>query len=107
MNRTERRKHQNNITGKLTREEAHKALMTATMAAYKEAQADTVYRQILVMSVVLRDKFGWGHKRLDKLLDEMEELSDTVNKKRVKVSELHSIVVDELKLDIVKPKNVE
>lgn len=54
------------------------------------------------MCVCLRDKFGWGHKRLDRILDEMEELSDTVNQKRVKVSDLHQIVVEELGIDIVK-----
>ena len=102
MNRAERRKHLNRITGNLSREQAHKALMEATTKAYKEAVRDTAQKQILVMSVCLRDKFGWNGEQLNRLLDEMEELSDTVNKKRVKVSDLHQIVVEELGIDIVK-----
>lgn len=103
MNRAERRKYQKKITGSMSREAAQEALMEATMIAHKDAVRDTSQRQILIMCVCLRDKFGWGETRISRLLDEMEELSDSVNKKRVKVSDLHQIVVDELKIDIIKP----
>lgn len=102
MNRAERRKLQNKITGNMSREAAQKALMEASTMAYKEAVRDTAQKQILVMSVCLRDKFGWNGEQLNRLLDEMEELSDTVNQKRVKVSDLHQIVIEELGIDIVK-----
>ena len=106
MNRAERRKHLNKITGSMSREAAQKALMEATTKAYKEAVGDTAQRQVLVMCVALRDKFGWGQGRINRLLDEMEELSDSVNKKRVSVRDLHQIVEEELKIDIVKPRGI-
>lgn len=107
MNRAERRKLQNKITGSMSREKAQKALMEASTMAYKEAVRDTAQKQILLMCVCLRDKFGWGHARINRLLDAMENLSDTVNKKYVKVSDLHQVVIEELGIDIVKIGEME
>ena len=70
-----------------TQAEVHKAKRNATAFAVRVAFA--------IIFTVMRDKFGWGKKRLRQLWDYVEDLSESIKLGYVNVNDLLQTLEDE------------
>lgn len=94
-----RRKKENEKMGKqiiLTRAEINRMNAEATERAYKVMFGVTL--------IVLRDKYGFGRKRLKAFQDEMLKQIKCVEEGYVTFSELKEIVEKETGLEIIRTK---
>lgn len=64
--------------------------------ARKQAQSEAVKYAWAIMFSVLRDKEGWGVVRLKRLWDEVEDLSDSIEKGYVSVQDLLETLEEEI-----------
>lgn len=64
--------------------------------AKKQAQSEAVKYAWAIMFSVLRDKEGWGIVRLKRLWDEVEDLSDSIEKGYVSVRDLLDTLEEEI-----------
>lgn len=71
------------------------ATMADVKKAKKMAQAEAVTIAIAIIFTVMRDKEGWGVKRLQRLWREVNDLSDSVAQGYVKISDLLAVLEDE------------
>ncbi len=63
--------------------------------AKKEAQVNAVKAAWAIMFSVLRDKFGWDVEQLQKMWDEVEDLSDSVTQGYVSVADMMQTLEEE------------
>lgn len=61
----------------------------------------TNYAIILLLSV-LHDKWGFGSKRLAKVLSQTDELADSISNGYVKLEDLRSMIEDECGIRVIK-----
>lgn len=71
------------------------ATMADVKKAKKMAQAEAVTIAIAIIFTVMRDKEGWGVKRLQRLWSEVNDLSDSVAQGYVTVSDLLTVLEEE------------
>lgn len=69
--------------------------MADVKKAKKMAQAEAVTIAIAIIFTVMRDKEGWGVKRLQRLWREVNNLSDSVAQGYVKISDLLAVLEEE------------
>lgn len=65
----------------------------------KHRQEGILFVTVIFLSV-MRDKFGYGHKRLSRIYKAMESLSESIAKGYVKLSELRQVLEEESKITI-------
>ena len=61
----------------------------------KQATQETVRHVHVLFFTVMRDKEGYGVKRLQRLYAEVEDLSDSVNRGYVTISDLFKVLEEE------------
>lgn len=98
MNRAERRRHEKQKKGKVSFEDSQR-LGKAAMSQGISYATDSLY---VVLSAVLHDKWGWGHQRIARLLEQIEYQYSCVSSGHVKIDELRGMVEEELKIRIIK-----
>lgn len=64
--------------------------------AKQQAQSEAVKYAWAIMFSVMRDKEGWGVVRLKRLWDEVEDLSDSIEKGYVSVRDLLDTLEEEI-----------
>lgn len=85
MNRAERRKKVPARNAKLLAEVSRAdGISFATSGIYAS------------LILILHDKWGWGHTRLTRLLDQVTEQFDSVNHGYVSIDDLKKTILDEL-----------
>lgn len=52
------------------------------------------------LALVLRDKWGWGHVRVMRLLRQIDEQYDAINKGYLSIDDVQQTVFEELKIDL-------
>jgi hypothetical protein len=57
----------------------------------------------LVLATCLHDKWGWGHVRIKRLFDQMDNLFDSVDKDFVSIEDLKTILENEIGIEL-RPK---
>lgn len=71
----------------------------ATLADVKKAKRDAcnlaVDHAFAIFFTVMRDKEGWGNKRLKRLWEEVSDLSDSISRGYVSVSDLLQTLEEE------------
>lgn len=83
------------MTKKKTNPNKKPATMADVKKAKKMAQAEAVTIAIAIIFTVMRDKEGWGVKRLQRLWREVNDLSDSVAQGYVTVSDLLTVLEEE------------
>lgn len=83
------------MTKKKTNPNKKPATMADVKKAKKMAQAEAVTIAIAIIFTVMRDKEGWGVKRLQRLWGEVNDLSDSVAQGYVKISDLLAVLEEE------------
>lgn len=63
--------------------------------AKKTATNEAMTNCFALVFMALRDKEGWGKKRLYRLWEEVIEMADSVNKKRITIDDLVVTLADE------------
>ena len=68
---------------------------------FKETAVHNVFELTLgIPAIVLHDKFGFGHTRLDRFLDEVEALSRECDEGRLSLEDMRSALLDECGFDL-------
>ena len=73
--------------------------------AKRQAQQEAVRYAWAIMFATLRDKFGWGEIRLQRLWGEVDNLSDSISKGYVKVADLMAMLKDEAGIVLTSNQN--
>ena len=60
-----------------------------------------ITNSMTLMFTVLRDKEGYGHKRIRRVFNQTVELAQTVNERYVSIEELQKALLDEIDVRIV------
>lgn len=76
------------------------ATMADVQRAKRDAQDEAVKLAWTIFFTVMRDKEGYGIKRLKRLWGEVEYLSDSIAKGYVNLEELHKVLRDEGGIDL-------
>ena len=63
--------------------------------AKKQARDQAIRIAWAIMFTCLRDKEGWGKKRLRRLWNEVEDLSDSIGKGYVSIADLLKVLEDD------------
>jgi len=74
----------------------------------KQIELESQYKSMKIMTqgltsaflLILHDKFGFGHKRCTKLLNELYELMDSVDKNYLTLDDMKNAVEEELDIAI-------
>ena len=74
----------------------------ATAADVAKAKREAVMSAIAIFFTVMRDKEGYGIKRLRRLWDEVNDLSDSITKGFVSVPDLIKVLEEEAGIVISK-----
>ena len=61
----------------------------------KECTRDGVNAAFTIFLTVMRDKWGYGHKRLNRLYGQIVDLSETIGEGYISVDKLKKILKDE------------
>lgn len=72
----------------------------ATQADVQKARAAGIKAATAIMMYVMREKFGFGTKRLTRLWDEVSSLSEEMIDGRVKLDEITDVLLNEYGIDI-------
>ncbi len=73
----------------------HPATQADIIRAKKETQINAVKAAWAIMFTALRDKFGWDAEKLQKMWDEVEDLSDSVTQGYVSVADMMRTLEEE------------
>ena len=84
------------MSGKRVNPRRRPATLADVEKAKKQAQSEAVKYAWAIMFSVMRDKEGWGIVRLKRLWDEVEDLSDSIEKGYVSVRELLDTLEEEI-----------
>ena len=84
------------MSGKRVSPRRRPATLADVEKARKQAQSEAVKYAWAIMFSVLRDKEGWGIVRLKRLWDEVEGLSDSIEKGYVSVRDLLDTLEEEI-----------
>lgn len=89
MNRAERRKLQK------------KGITTKELQVIKDNSAIkgidyAVKGMIASFVMVLHDKWGWGHVRVKRLLEQVDDVFDSIGKDYVSIDDLQKIILEEI-----------
>ena len=70
-------------------------------SSYDKGRKDGVDGFAIMMSFILADKWGWGHTRQQRLVEQIGELADSINNKYVSLDDIkeallkeHNIIID-------------
>ena len=61
---------------------------------------DFAARMIASFVTVLHDKWGWGHVRIKRLLEQVDDVFDSINKNYVSIEDLQKAILDEIGIDV-------
>ena len=50
--------------------------------------------------ITLHDKWGWGHVRIKRLLEQVDDVFDSIHKNYVSIGDLQKTILDEIGIDI-------
>lgn len=93
MNRSERRNLQKKgVTAKDLKVIEHDSAMKAIDFATSG--------MIASFALVLHDKWGWGQTRIKRLLDQVDEQFDSVDKDLISIEDLKQTVFDEIGINL-------
>ncbi|HQD37253.1 MAG TPA: hypothetical protein PKV92_09190 [Thermodesulfovibrio thiophilus] len=93
MNRAERRRLQKKgITAKELKVIEDNSALKAIDFAVKGMIASFV--------IVLHDKWGWGNVRIKRLLKQVDDVFDSINKNYVSIEDLQKAILDEIGIDV-------
>lgn len=88
MNRAERRRLQKKgVTAK--------DLKMIEEASAKDAINYTTNAMMAVFAICLREKWGWGHVRLKRLLEQVDDVFDSINKNCVTIEDIKKTILEE------------
>lgn len=76
------------------------ASVADVLKAKKDAQSKAINITWAIFFSVMRDKEGWGRKRLSRLWSEVEDLSDSISKGYVSVKDLMDTLYDEAGINL-------
>ena len=62
----------------------------------REITNDAVSSAFTIFLTVMRDKWGFGHKRLNRLYNQIVDLSETIGEGYISVDKLKQILKDEM-----------
>lgn len=80
---------------------ADKVLDSCLAAQQKNISNVAVNATLTMMFTVLHDKFGFGQVRLQRVWDELTSLSECVDRDKVSIKNLETILRDELDIHFV------
>ena len=88
MNRAERRKLQKKgITAK--------DLKMIEEASVKDAINYATNAMIISFAICLHDKWGWGHVRIKRLLEQVDDVFDSIDKDYVTIEDIKKAIFEE------------
>ena len=103
MNRQQRR---NYAKGKISDKELKSILIAEAAEKSNQLRRKTVSLTIqnysALIFLILHDKFGFGPKRLQRLEVETQELSDSINKGYLKISDILELLKNECGIDLTR-----
>ena len=66
----------------------------------REITNDAVNSAFTIFLTVMRDKWGFGHKRLTSLYNQIVDLSETISEGYISIDKLKQILRDEMGINI-------
>jgi len=93
LNRAERRKLQKK---KLSAKE----LKTIEDNSAKQAISYATNGMIASFVLTLHDKWGWGHVRIKRLLEQVDDMFDSVDKDYLTIEDMKKVIYDEVGIHI-------
>lgn len=93
MNRAERRRLQK------------KGITAKDLKMIEEASANDAINyatdaMIASFAICLHDKWGWGHVRIKRLLKQVDDVFDSIDKNYVSIEDLQKTILDEIGIDV-------
>lgn len=73
----------------------------ATQADVKKARDEGTNIAAAIFLFVMREKFGWGKKRLTRLWREIESMAVDITSGQVKIMDVKKVLRDEYDIDIM------
>jgi len=93
MNRAERRRLQKKgITAK--------DLKMIEEASAKDAINYATNAIIASFAICLHDKWGWGHVRIKRLLEQVDNIFDSIDKNYVSIEDLRKVILDKIGIEL-------
>ena len=50
--------------------------------------------------ITLHDKWGWGHVRIKRLLEQVDDVFDSIDKNYVTIEDLRKVILDEIGIEL-------
>lgn len=50
--------------------------------------------------ITLHDKWGWGHVRIKRLLEQVDDVFDSIDKDYVTIEDLRKVILDEIGIEL-------
>lgn len=50
--------------------------------------------------ITLHDKWGWGHVRIKRLLEQVDDVFDSIDKDYVTIEDLRKVILEEIEIEL-------
>lgn len=98
------KKKKKTATYQMTLEQIEAERRKAFEDGFKKGKDDSFDLMVALPMIILRDKYGFGATRLERFIEQMIEVFDSIHEGYVSFSDLLNALKDETGIDIRKPE---